>query len=151
MKSLFTDSDGDQNRRLTVESYYKMAMDIKYPYKDAERSYYFMTTKGSLAVSCMQEPVLFSLSQFREIIDYYIFFIKNVSDESLIKLGSSHRVVGEDSSMNSVHCMVYYYRFYVKDKKKPWSKKDVMNEVCVENNLTAKEWDINETRNMGRF
>jgi hypothetical protein len=47
--------------------------------------------------------------------------------------------------------LVRHFRLFVINKKKPWSKKDVANEVFIENKLTAKEWDINETRNTGRY
>jgi hypothetical protein len=59
--------------------------------------------------------------------------------------------IGQAFYWEIVCSLVYYFRIFVINRKKPWSKKDVANEVFVEHNLTAKEWVVNEVRNEGRY
>jgi len=151
-KSLLEASSYNKDEHHLIYSYFRMIDAQKYPYKNLREINFFNEGKVALAFSCMQESNLFSISEFQKIIDYYIYTIRNL-DIEILELIEAEEVGFDDGdiSMRMIHCLVYYFKFYVRNKKKPWSKRDVANEVFVENNLTAKEWNINETRNTGRY
>jgi len=80
--------------------------------------------------------------------DYFVYFINSLTLEDLSNL---LRYDLQDQRKQILRILVYYYSQYVLGKKKIWSRRDVINEVFIESNLTPTQWDLNETRNTGRY
>jgi|TARA_R110000851_G_scaffold112921_3_gene237303 hypothetical protein len=134
----------EEGQRL-IRSYFKIIDAQKYPYKNLREVEFYNENKRKLANSCIQDISLFSISEFQELLDYYIYIIRNVDLERIG--GYSYW----SFAMDAVYSLVRYFRLFVINRKKPWSRKDVANELFVELNLTAKEWVVNRTRNEGRY
>ena len=130
-----------EDRDYLVYSYFKIIDAQKYPYKNLREVEFYNENKHALGYSCMQESSLLSIPEFQELLRYYIYMVRNVDLER----------IGQAFYWEIVCSLVYYFRIFVINRKKPWSKKDVANEVFVEHNLTAKEWVVNEVRNEGRY
>mgnify|MGYP003635721104 CR=1 FL=1 len=145
-----TPSYAESNMRITsqpedrcclIYSYFKIIDAQKYPYKNLREVEFYNKHKKCLGGYFVEEDFLLSIPEFQELLDYYIYMVRNVDFER----------IGEVFYWSFISSLVRHFKIFVINKKKPWSKKDVANEVFIIHSLTAKEWVVNRNRNEGRY
>lgn len=76
----------------------------------------------------------------------YVYFIDCLDQKSLDQIMDN-----PDDTSYWVHSFAYYMKHYVVGRKKPWTMRDVVNEVFIEDQLTSRKWDVHGMRNTGRY
>ncbi len=126
----------------------KSYMQALYHYKSnlkGKKKIFFDSQVTSLIINFSHDKKV-SKGEFFRFLDYFVYFINNLTLENLLSLMSAS---AQRSRWRA--SFVHYYSNYVLNKKKAWSKRDVVNEVFIESDLTPTQWNLNENRNMGRY